>query len=448
MSGLCARGASVCGAILALALLTAAAAQAADPAPVPLTYGGEVRLRGEAFDNPMDLDDAADDSYQFWRLRYRLWLDARPRDGLRFHFRFGNEYRWGVHGASLGLASVRDPESRVSLDNGWAELADARRGLSLRFGRMDLLYGEGFLICDGTPADGSSSAYFDAIRARLERAGCTLDLFTAKIADEGFGAPARDEDLHGLYAQRGRYEAYALHRCKRGATIYQAGKPWEIVSPRQWTAAFGLRVSHLPKTGWYGAAEGAYELGEFEDAPPAEVADAPPDDHDDRRAWGAHARAGIALKARTHPALEVGGLWLSGDDPATATYEGFDDFCGEWPKWSELLIYTLYDGTTRLEHCDEPGVVRDAGAWTNLRAVWLEGRADLAPDLKLTARGMQAWADQPAETRGLLWGLRADWTGLPGVAVQALGEWFDPGEYFDGAGDGAWYARCQLVAAF
>ncbi len=437
-----------------MALLAAAApARAADPAAVPLTYGGEVRLRGEAFDNLMDLDDGADDSYQFWRMRYRLWAEAKPREGLRFYFRLGNEYRWGVHGASVGLASVRDPESRVSLDNGWAEISDAASGLSLRFGRMDLAYGEGFLVFDGTPADGSSSGYFDAIRARWERDGATVDLFTAKIADEGFGSPARDEDLNGLYARRGGVEAYALHRSKRAATTYQAGKPWEIVSPRQWTAALGARLSRLPKTGWFGAVEGAYEFGRFEDAPPA--GDPPPDGHDDRRAWGAHARTGFAFDAPRRPVLEAGALALSGDDPATPEHEGFDDFYGEWPKWSELLIYTFYDATTRVEGAGGPGGPRDAGAWTNLQAVWLEGRVDVAPRLTLAARGTWLRADHPDASRGTLMAARADWTGLAGVAVQALGERFAPGDFYGAASvpppgrdDDAWYARLQVTTTF
>jgi len=433
-------------ALLALAV-AASGARAAEPAPVPLTYGGEVRLRGEAFDNLMDLDDAADDSYQFWRLRYRFWLEARPRDGLRFHFRLGNEYRWGVHGSSLGLASVRDPESRVSLDNGWAEISDPQRGLSLRFGRMDLMYGEGFLVFDGTPADGSSSAYFDAIRARWERGAARVDLFTAKIADQGFGTPARDEDFSGLYAKRGVVEAYALHRFKRGATVFQAGKPWEAFSPRQWTAALGGRVAHLPRTGWYGAAEGAYEFGEFADAPPDTVAPYPPG-HDDRRAWGGYARAGFVFDTDARPALEIGGLWLSGDDPATARYEGCDDFYGEWPKWSELLIYTFYDATTRLEGTGEPGVVRDAGAWTNLKVVWVEARDDIAPRLTIALRGMRLWAVHPAAERGLLWSGRLEWTGLQGVAAQALGEWFDPSDGFGGAANRAWYTRFQVTTSF
>lgn len=421
---------------------TGAAAETAQP-----KFGGELRLRGEAFDNILDLSDRGDDSYQYWRMRYRFWADATPREGLRLYFRFGNEYRMGVYS---GAASVRDAESRVSLDNGWAELSDAARGLSLRFGRMDLLFGEGLLVCDGTPADGSSSAYFDAIRGTWKRGDLAVDLFTAKLADEGLGTATRDEDLYGLHAQRGEVAAYVLHRFKRGATVFQAGKPWEVPSPRQRTTALGARWAHLPDAGWRAAVEGAYQSGRFEDAPdmgPGDVGNA-------RGAFGGYARAGWAADCCWRPAFEVGGLHLSGDDPGTARYEGWDDFYGEWPKWSELLVYTFLDGATRVG--GDPARPDDAGAWNNLTLFWVEGRADLAPKLTVAVRGSVVGAPEPTgpgggHGRGTLLAARADWTRWRGVALQALGELFDPDGYYGGRGgygDRAWYARFQIVTSF
>jgi hypothetical protein len=37
----------------------------------------------------------------------------------------------------------------------------------------------------------------------------------------------------------------------------------------------------------------------------------------------------------------VGGILLSGDDPATAKMEGWDPIFSRWPKWSESYIYTF-----------------------------------------------------------------------------------------------------------
>jgi hypothetical protein len=433
---------------LAGASITGATGSTGAPAETVMpTFGGELRLRGESFDNLLDLSAAGDDSYQYWRLRYRFWADAVPREGLRLYFRFGNEYRMGSY---AGAASVRDAESRVSLDNGWAELSDPARGLSLRFGRMDLMLGEGFLVFDGTPADGSSSAYFDAIRGTWKRGDLAVDLFTAKLADEGLGTATRDEDLYGLHAQRGEVAAYALHRFKRGATVFQADKPWKVPSPRQQTTALGARWAHLPDAGWRAAVEGAYQQGRFEDDPGA----APGDEGNARRAFGGYARVGLAADCYWRPAIEFGGLYLSGDDLGTARYEGWDDFYGEWPKWSELLVYTFLDYTTRVG--GDPARPDDVGVWNNLTAVWVEGRTDLAPKLAVTMRGSVVGAPEASgpgggHDRGLLLAARADWTRWRGVAVQALGELFDPGSYYTGRrgyGSTAWYTRFQIVTSF
>ena len=37
--------------------------------------------------------------------------------------------------------------------------------------------------------------------------------------------------------------------------------------------------------------------------------------------------------------LTLGGIYLSGDDPATARCEGWDPAFSRWPKWSDSLIY-------------------------------------------------------------------------------------------------------------
>ncbi len=158
--------------------------------------------------------------------------------------------------------------------------------------------------------------------------------------------------------------------------------------------------------------------------------------------------------AADRQAFEVGGLYLSGDDPGTARYEGWDDFYGEWPKWSELLIYTFLDGATRVG--GDPARPDDAGAWNNLTAYWAEVRADLAPQLTVTVRGSVLGAPEATgpgggHDRGTLLAARADWTRWRGVALQALGEFFSPGDYYSDQGDygdHAWYSRFQIVTTF
>lgn len=429
------------------------------PAPSPVQFGGELRVRGESFDNPMDLDDNSNDAYQFVRMRYRFWADAKPREGLRIFLRLGNEYRWGVYGSAPGFngsASIRDPESRVSLDNAWAEVAWPRAsGLTWRFGRMDLSYGDGFLVFDGTPADGSSSGFFDGVRAKYKRNAVEADLFTMKLVDRGFGSAALDEDFHGLYLKDAGVEIYALHRYKHGATVAQQGKPWQVVQPRQRTFAIGNRLSRLPEVGWQGAFEWAVEFGDPGGAWSPAGAGQSGGLSIERSAQGAQARAGRTWAGTVRPGFELGGVYLSGDDPKTDGFEGWDDFYGEWPKYSDLLIYTMYDGTTRIRRLgDTAGSYSDdAGAWTNLVAGWVEVKGTPLSALRLTARTTLLRAAEETgpgtgKDRGLLFTTKTDYTGIPGVALQALGEWFDPGDFYSKDADSAWYARFQVTTGF
>jgi hypothetical protein len=407
----------------------------------------------------MDLDDDGDDAYQFVRMRYRFWADAKPREGLRVFLRLGNEYRWGVYGSAPNFNSpggIRDPESRVSLDNAWAEVAwPQASGLSWRFGRMDLSYGDGFLVFDGTPADGSSSGFFDGVRVKYKRNAVEADLFSMKLVDRGFGSTALDEDFHGLYLKDAGIEIYALHRYKHRATVAQQGKPWQVVQPRQRTFAFGNRLSHLPEVGWQGAFEWAVEFGEPGGAWSPARSGQSGDPSIKRSAQGMQARAGRTWATTTRPGFELGGAYLSGDDPKTGEFEGWDDFYGEWPKYSELLIYTMYDGTTRVQGRGGRGQSNsdDAGAWTNLVAGWVEVRETPFSAFRLTARATLLGAAMETgpgtgKKRGLLAAAKTDYTGVPGVAVQALGEWFDPGDFYSKKADRAWYARFQVTTGF
>lgn len=449
-----------CGLLLALLASPSPRGVAhAQPATNPtVTYGGDLRVRGEALDDAQDLDGARDDAYQYTRMRYRLWIDVRPRAGLQLYFRPGNEYRWGSWAGSQQAPSVRDPESRIGLDNCWVELTSASLRMSLKLGRMDLAYGEGFLIFDGTPADGSSSGFFDAVRVSGTIAGVQVDAFSAKISDKAMAGPLADEDLHGLYARRGAFELYVLERFKHGATVTQPDKAWQVPNPRQRTAALGARWSRQAETGWSGAIEAALQLGRYEDcdscstgATAAALPTAATDDG--RRGLGGYAHLGWTSAATWQPGFELGGVLLSGDDPNTARYEGWDDFYAEYPKWSELLIYTLYDGTTRVRAGATASRPDDAGAWTNLTGAWVQTHLQPLASTRVTLKGMLLGAAENATraagtTRGTLAGARIDCTRIPNVALQALAEYFDPGSYYPSPSDASWYARVQITTSF
>lgn len=411
-----------------LAVATPSRAHDLPPGPggSKLSVGGEMRLRGEGFNNALDLADSLRDGYNFYRLRTRAWFDAIPRPGLHAYFRLGNEYRWGRGEREAG---VRDAQGKLSLDNGWVEFRFAgAEGPSLRFGRQDLLYGEGFLIWDGTPADGSSSSHFDAMKLNWAHRGLSIDLLTAKMDDEGFGTKARDEDLYGLYARVNRFDLYTLYRNKRGETVMDNG----TVHPVQQTTALGGRFALLPETGWHAAAEGAYQTGSFA--------------HRQARSFGGYMRGGWTSEIPFHPGVEVGGVYLSGDDPGTKRWEGWDGFYSEWPKYSELYVYTMSDATTRV-------LPNDSGAWTNFSAAWIEARMKVEGKVGSAVRC--TWMQAPEKTgpccgrdRGFIVAGQINLSLGSDLQGQLLGEFLDPGNFYLPDASTAWYGRWQLTARF
>jgi hypothetical protein len=391
-----------------------------------LTFGGEFRLRGEGFNNPLDLADSLRDGYSYYRFRTRVWLEGKPRPGLHAYFRLGNEYRWG---RGEKVSGVRDDQGKVSVDNAWAEIdIPVTPGLSFRFGRQDLLYGEGFLVWDGTPADGSSSSYFDALKLTWAHEKTTIDLLALKMDEEGFGTPARDEDLYGLYARLQHFDLYTLYRHKRGETKTDTG----IVHPVQQTTAIGGRAAFLPDTGFHLAAEGAYETGSFA--------------AEEERAFGGYCRGGWTSPGRLHPAVELGGVYLSGDDPSSSRHEGWDGFYSEWPKYSELYVYTLYDQTSRV-------LPNDPGTWTNFVAAWVEARLKAGQTLSSAARVSLFRAPEKTgpgsgDDRGLLLAAQVNVRLASDLQGQLLGEAFDPGDYYARDASSAWYGRWSITARF
>lgn len=423
--------------LLSLLPPVAPIARAADPAPPPptpqiLAYGGEIRLRGEGMDNAFDLSDKAEDGYSYYRMRYRVWADARPRENVALHFRFGSEYRWG-RGEKTG--GVRDPESKVSLDNGWVELRrPGPTDLTLRFGRMDLQYGEGFLILDGTPADGSSSQWFDAISATIKRGCISVDLLAAKMDEEGLGSEERDEDLYGIHGSSGPAQGYVFHRVKRKATPFASG----VIQPKLETTAIGARFARLPESGPHLAAEATAQLGTVGE------------DENDRRAFGGYVRTGWTFPIASRSGVELGALYLGGDDPATDKVEGWDTFYADWPKYSELLLYTFLDFTSRL-----PG--NSPGTWTDLVDAWAEGRWIQTKQTSINSRLSLLWeaetgaaaVDTEAETDsylGMLVAVVANHALNPNVSTQVVGEYFSPADRLQG--DDALYGRWQITARF
>jgi hypothetical protein len=436
------------------------------------SVGGDIRWRGEMFDNVWDFNDddpsELDDSWEYNRIRTRVWLDAKPIENVAGYVRLTNEYKPGdVDYESFSNASSVNDTKDIAIDNAYIEVSNILdQNLRLRLGRQDIVFGEGFVFLDGTPYDGSETIAFDAIRLTytLEDSGTSIDLVQAKTS-EGVGpALADDEEVSALYITgdwiKGenfsmKFEPYVLYRNRNYVGTYRVPPDTlavESTQPKLWTAMPGLRVSGKIYDNFTYAAELAYQFGELEDYGPG-------GEDVDRDAWGGYAW-GMYTFAETEwePSIKAGFTYLSGDEKTSAgvdtgDFEGWDSFYAEWPKFSELYIYSVWDPMPQAA-----GVDPDMGAYTNMYMPEVKVTVNPTEKLRLSLRCLYYWAVEDdlagdgdtfkrGDGRGLNPQLMAEYQFNKFLSGYLLGDYFEPGDFYDEE-DAAYFLRAEMMLKF
>jgi hypothetical protein len=291
------------------------------------------RIRQESSDNVSSLNDNAADSSAYMRLRTSLGGQWRPADQWEVNLRLTNENRYY-------LAPKSDPKLKKNfafnevfvdqLDVKWKN--PGRLPLTVTLGRQDLMLGEGFLIFDGGPLDGSRSAYFNALR--LDYAGKNknnltfffmrqpkTDTLLPRLNDVNQALLEQEEQGIGFYysgqVKKTSLEAYLFRKDTFKTDLLPAGA----------IHVAGGRMVHPFSDKLSLAAEGAVELGTRGE--------------DQRTGLGGyfHLDYKSAWRFPLPAQLTLGGIYLSGDDPLTARYEGWDPAFSRWPKWSDSFVY-------------------------------------------------------------------------------------------------------------
>jgi hypothetical protein len=331
---------------LALVLLTVRAATAQPargtnqpdestaPSASEFRLGFEERFRLETWDNIVDHSAAAADHRSQWRFRTRAWAALRLGDRLGFAVGLNNE--------SKGQGDPRVPLTRdeAILETLWVDVRPVRR-LSVRAGRQNLQRGDGFILFDGTPGDGSRTAYvngLDASYAFTAKASLEVialsnpgrDAYLPVLADTRRALVEWDERLAGLYYTDTRrpgldVQAYAFYKTERNDPRSPAHPQFQ---PDRQLGTVGVRVARSFGAAWTLTGEFAGQRG-------VQVPDIP------IRAWGGYLNVRHRLAARWAPTILAGCTALSGDAPGTRTIEQWDPVMSRWPKWSESYVYTL-----------------------------------------------------------------------------------------------------------
>ena len=421
---------------LALAALVSTAAAGGAPPANRLELGFEERVRSENWDNSTDFNQKTVDARHQWRFRTRAWAKWSASASTDFVLGLADESR-KLTTPHVALTMDETVIENLYLDHRFAD------GASVRVGRQNLSKGDGFILTDGSPLDGSRVAYFNALDLGWTSGKSRLDLliisdpyrdeYLPRVHDRTKSLIEWDENALGLYwtdASRAgtTLDVYYFYKSQTGDTRaltnagYQGDRMFHTL---------GGRCTRDFAGGWSLKAEMAGQAGGQNPG-------------SDIRAWGTQATLKKSFAHATKPALLLGWTGLSGDDPTTAANEGWDPLFARYPKWSELYIYTL---------ASERGVAY----WTNL-SMW-QAEVRLTPvkplDLRATYYRLDAFHRFPGKPaiyangthRGDLYEARADYKLNDNWRGHVVGEHLTPGDFYAGS-DGGWFFRAEVSCSF
>ncbi len=325
--------------------------------PVPwLTWGADLRLREHLEENLRLNEDVIDHERHYQRYRARLWANFTPFAELpdlsintRLVWEFFNFCRpAGVEGTAL--EGIRDTNfDEVLFDTLNVKYKNAF-GLptTITVGRQDIIYGDGWLVLDGTPMDGSRTIYFDAVRTQTELKPIQSTVDVVYINQharedwwiEPFGyrnnRAVTEQDEQGAivwFANKSiakteidGYFIYKHEEIDPTATLVSVPDEGDIYT-------FGARGVSDFTDNWQAKAEIAGQFGKTSHGAGAESRQL--------CALGANTKLTYFLRDQWNNQFRLAYEHLSGDDPNTKTNEAFDSLWGRWPQWSELYVTTI-----------------------------------------------------------------------------------------------------------
>ena len=425
---------------------------------------GDLRFRGEAFNNIWDFDNddrnaagvrlANDDSWQYYRIRTHVGADARLAEGVRAYVLLVDEYR----GGNAQIAGV--DQNNIAVENAFLQLTEVGGfPLTLTMGRQNLIYGEGWLVLEGTPQDGSTTIGFDAVKLSyaMADAGRNIDLFGAKMA-EGVVGTADDTDFYGLYIteknilnpHKLEYYVLRLHQNAPGVILVSRMLPEKTVD------TVGFRLSGAITDQLTYATEWGKQSGHRRNNQNT--------DNLGINAFAGYAHTTYALDADMSPKLNLGYWFYSGDGDGTSEdgrFKGWDCLFSEFPYLSELYTYSNWDGFDAFKGPRNvynavhgvPDNDPDYGTWTNMHMAQLGGAVSPCEGVVCSLHYQHWLADKNngpggGSTRGRNLVAKLTYALTDNVSTHLYGEYFRPGDYYLAHADDAWFTRWQVLVKF
>ncbi len=392
------------------------------------------RFRIESTDNATTLSSAANGGSSYSRYRSLLQFQYLPMEELQATVRFGNEFRYYFAPTNKGFSS-----NEIFIDQLFAKWnMKSLFPATLTFGRQEMAFGEGFLVSDGTPLDGTRTMYFDAARVDVTVAPQNVVSAFAMFVPRMDRVLPIVHDQMQVLADGGEGGAGAYYAGDFGSTSLQAyalhkENYTSLDRPvRSHMNALGGRVRLDLFPGLRFTGEGAYEFGVYGNEKSTGVGGYSYVDY----------RTGA--KGFVPSMVTFTAVYLSGDKPGTTTREGWDPLWGRSPKWNNLYYYSF---------TKEAGV----GFWTNYFSVGPSVTFGFSKDVSgvfgfyhLSAPVAPVTAKFPGGTgkdRGNLFTSRINYTLNETFSGHFIWERLQPGSfYFKDASVSTWM-RIELQAS-
>lgn len=410
----------------------AAAAQTTNHEPPVIEAGFEQRVRSENWNNLFDYSAALDDEREQVRYRTRAWIKVPVLSSIDFFA--------GVNQETNQIRGRDNCFDEIIFENFYLDFKRVfLKGLSFRVGRQNLIRGEGFLLVEGDPWDGSRSVYFNAAtlayefrKSRIELIGIldpSRERFLPAInANHRLLQEWDEQALGAYYTDRNMkdtaIEAYYFYKKEVKDTRPSSNAQFQ---PDRHIGTAGARLVRKLNAQWSLTGEFAGQWGAQHGGR-------------DIRAHAGYGYVKRTFDRKSKPYLQAGYYVFSGDDPATRTIENWDPIFSRWPKWSELYLYSQFR---------EIGV----GYTTNTTMAQVEG--GFSPFRKASLRGtyykMGAYHPFPGDSRtfgsgndrGHLFEARFDYTFPHGLRGHALFEGVKAGDFYS-ARNGSYFVRFEM----
>jgi hypothetical protein len=475
--------------LLGILVIFASSVYADDPpssTDLKFTYGASLRVRQEIWDNVVALDTnpTTQKDRNFFRFRLSVWGKADIGQHFDVFTKLTTEPKYYVgpyHPADFSTRHDNGTQGQywdvdeIIFDNLYFSGKKLLNGkLDARIGRQDFLapgdmYGEGFLLTDGTPGDGSRTFYFNAAKVRLNITPDNsvdfvyindpeTDIFLPSIhpsitgnalyVDKKKLLSTSDEQAFMLYSRNklGQYftfDPYYIHKTER--TFISAG----VNNPDLTLHTFGGRAT-FSANGWRAKAEIARQVGHYDTAPTGMTGDK-------RTGLGGYLFGGYKFETTPgKPEFDLGAVYLSGDNPNDSSKRtAWDPLFSRNPYWNELYIYTLINETAKKYSGPIPGY------WTNMVIYMIKGKVNLAEktSLTMTYQYLTAPESTPStgtyalssteftnqgKVRGQLPTAMLNHTFCKNVDGMVQLEYFIPGSFYKSNTENALFFRWQL----